>query len=78
MRVVGSGMGDEMVRRRNERFDVYCQVGQKCVEEDGAGALILTCAGMCDLKERLEERLKIPVFTGVVSAVKIAEQLPIW
>jgi len=78
VRVVGSGTSDEIVKKRKERLDVYCQVGQKCVEEDGAGALILTCAGMCDLKERLEERLKIPVFTGVVSAVKIAEQLPIW
>lgn len=75
VRVVGSGMDDEVVRRRHEMFDVYCQVGQKCVAEDGADALVLTCAGMGDLKERLEECLKVPVFSGVESAVKIAEQL---
>ena len=77
VRVVGSGIDDEIVRKRNEMFEIYYQVGQKCVDEDGAGALVLTCAGMSDLKERLEERLKIPVFSGVESAVKIAEQLPI-
>ena len=76
VRVVGSGLNDEIVRKRHEMFDVYCQVGQKCIEEDGAGALILTCAGMSDLKESLETYLKVPVFSGVESAVKIAEQLP--
>lgn len=77
VRVVGSGIDDEIVRKRNEMFEIYCQVGQKCIDEDGAGALVLTCAGMSDLKERLEKLLKIPVFSGVESAVKIAEQLPI-
>jgi allantoin racemase len=76
VRVVGSGIGDEIVRKRNEMFEVYCQVSRKCIDEDGAGALVLTCAGMSDLKERLEKLLKIPVFSGVESAVKIVEQLP--
>lgn len=75
VRFVGSGVDDEVVRRRHEMFDVYCQVSQKCVAEDGAEALVLTCAGMSDLKERLEGCLKIPVFSGVESAVKIAELL---
>lgn len=76
VRFVGSGLNDEIVRRRHEMLDVYCQVGQKCIDEDGAGALILVCAGMSDLKEYLEERLKIPVISGVVSAVKVVEQFP--
>ena len=67
------GTTDEIVKRRHEMFEVYCQVGQKCVE-DGAGAIILSCAGMSDIKEKLEKRLKVPVITGVISAVKIAEQ----
>lgn len=75
VRVVGSGISDEIVKKRKEMLDVYCEVGQKCVEEDGAGALILVCAGMSDLKEYLEERLKVPVIIGVVSAIKIVEQL---
>lgn len=68
------GTSDEVVKKRFEMFEVYCQAGQKCIEEDGAGALILTCAGMSDLKERLEQRLKVPVIVGVVSAIGIAEQ----
>ena len=54
-------------------FEVYCTVGQKCIE-DGAGALIFSCAGMSDIKERLEQYLKVPVIAGVISAVRIAEQ----
>lgn len=68
------GTSDEIVKKRHEMFDIYCQVGQKCVEEDGAEALIFSCAGMSDIKERLEQHLKIPVIAGVISAVKIAEQ----
>ncbi len=68
------GTSDEIVKMRNEMFEVYCQVSQKCVEEDGASALIFSCAGMSDIKEHLEQHLKIPVITGVMSVVKIAEQ----
>jgi len=75
-RVVGSGADDEIVKKRHQMLDAYIQVGQKCVDEDGAGALILICAGMSDLKEYLEEHLKVPVISGVISAVKIIEQLP--
>ena len=42
--------------------------------KDGAGALILSCAGMSDIKELLERELKVPVIAGVISALKIAEQ----
>jgi allantoin racemase len=76
VRVVGSGTSDEIVRKRQKMFNVYCQVGQQCVNEDGADALILSCAGMSDLGERLGKFLKTPVIIGVVSAVRIAEQLP--
>jgi len=71
-RAVGSS--DEIVKKRHEMFEVYCQVGQKCIEEDGAGALILSCAGMSDIKESLEQRLKVPIIAGVISALKIIEQ----
>jgi len=74
VKVIGRGDG-EIVKRRDEMFDSYYQAGKECVEEDGAGALVLSCAGMADLKERLEKQLKVPAFSGVESAVKIAEQL---
>ena len=67
------GTSDEVIRKRHDVFDVYCEVGQRCIQ-DGAGVLVFSCAGMSDLKERLEQRLKVPVVAGVVSAVKLAEQ----
>ena len=67
------GTSDEIVKKRFEMLDLYCQVGQKCIE-DGAGAIILSCAGMSDIKEDLEQHLKIPVIAGVISAIRIAEQ----
>ena len=67
------GTSDEIVKKRKEMLDHYCRIGQKCIE-DGADALIFSCAGMSDIKEYLEQRLKIPVISGVISAIKIAEQ----
>lgn len=76
VKVIGKGDG-EIVKKRNEMLDVYYQAGRECVEKDKAGALILACAGMADLKERLEGALKVPAFSGVESAVKIAEQISV-
>lgn len=68
------GVSDEIVRKRFEKFDIYLETGRKCIQEDGAEAIIFSCAGMANLKERLEQELKVPVIAGVISAVKIAEQ----
>lgn len=67
------GTSDEIVKKRFEKFNVYVDIGKKCIE-DGAEAIIFSCAGMSDLKERLEQELKAPVIAGVISAVKFAEQ----
>lgn len=74
VRVVGDGAGDAIVRSRHERLDVYLDAGRRCVQDDGAGALVLHCAGMSDLKEYLEGQLGVPVTSGVGSSVKLAEQ----
>ena len=63
----------KMLEKRHERFERYVELGKKLIE-DGAGAIILACAGMSDLKESLEQRLGIPVIPGTVAAVKMAEQ----
>jgi allantoin racemase len=76
VRVLGSETGDEIVKRRYQMLEAFYEVGKKCIDEDGAGALILLCAGLSDLTVCLEERLGVPVISGVISAVKIAEQLP--
>ena len=48
---------------------------KKAIEEDGAEAICLGCSGMTNFAEKLEKKLNIPVFDGVVSAVKLAEAL---
>ena len=45
----------------------------KAMEEDGAEAICLGCAGMVNFTEALQEELGIPVFDGVTAAVKMAE-----
>jgi len=70
-RPIGTDHG--LVDNRHEHFEEYVKLGKKLIE-DGAGAIIPTCAGMSDLKEALEQRLGVPVIPGVVAAVKMAEQ----
>jgi allantoin racemase len=67
------GTSDEIVKNRKEKLGVYVKVGKQCIK-DGAGVLILSCAGMGDVKEHLERELNIPVIAGAISALKIAEQ----
>jgi len=45
------------------------------VEEDGAEAILLGCAGMVSFTKELEKDLGVPVFDGVTAAVKMAEGL---
>jgi allantoin racemase len=48
---------------------------RRAVEEDGAEAILLGCAGMGPLDERLREEVQVPVLDGTVCAVKVAEAL---
>ncbi len=45
------------------------------VEEDGAEAVILGCAGMADLAADLSAEFGVPVIDGVAAGVKMAEAL---
>jgi len=71
------GINAEIVWKRQNNLEKYLKVGRQCIEQDGASAIILSCAGMSDLKETLEQELGVLVITGVVSALKIAEQFTI-
>lgn len=48
---------------------------RNAVENDGAEAICLGCAGMSKFTSELEKELKVPVFDGVAEAVKLAEAL---
>ena len=45
------------------------------IEEEGAEAVLLGCAGMTDLAAALTEETGVPVIDGVAAAVKFAEAL---
>ncbi len=57
---------------------VYQQLLNECraaIEQDGAEAIVLGCAGMSDLALELGIELNVPVIDGVSAAVKLAESL---
>jgi allantoin racemase len=47
----------------------------RAIEEDGAEAIVLGCAGMADLAAELGREHGLPVVDGVAAAVKLAESL---
>ncbi len=47
----------------------------RALEEDGAEAIVLGCAGMTDLARDLERKAAVPVIDGVACAVALAESL---
>ena len=47
----------------------------RALEEDGAEAIVLGCAGMTDLARDLEQQAGVPVLDGVACAVQLAESL---
>ncbi|OIS92353.1 aspartate/glutamate racemase family protein [Brucella cytisi] len=48
---------------------------ERAKAEDGAESIVLGCAGMSSLCERLKEATGVPVIDGVTAAVKMAEAL---
>jgi allantoin racemase len=58
--------------------DVYAKLKSECEKAillDGAEAIVLGCAGMSDLADRLSFDLGVPIIDGVTAAVKLAESL---
>jgi len=55
-------------------IEIARQIGQ-AINEDHADSIILGCAGMTELKTRMEEQFGLPVIDGIVCAVAFAEAL---
>ena len=56
----------------------YASILRECQQallEDGSGAIVLGCAGMADLCERLQSQLGVPVIDGVAAATATAQGL---
>ncbi len=57
---------------------LYARISAECeraLAEDGSGAIVLGCAGMADLCQRLSDTLRVPVIDGVSVAIKLVEAL---
>ena len=50
-------------------------MARRAVQEEGAEAVLLGCAGMADLSARLSERLGVPCIDGVAAGTKLLEAL---
>lgn len=59
----------------NATFEALRLAGKKCIEEDGAQCLVLSCLGMAGMGERLTAALGIPVLDPAPISVKWAEML---
>jgi allantoin racemase len=54
---------------------VLIEESRRAVEQDGAEAIVLGCAGMGPLDKRLGKQLGVPVLDGCGCAVTLAESL---
>ena len=60
--------------------DAYAQISNEiriALKDDCAEAIVLGCAGMTDLAERLSKEHGVPVIDGVGAAVKLIESLAV-
>ena len=65
VRLAGEGEGNLYYR--------YLTAAKRAIEEDEAEVIILGCAGLCTLAERLSSELGVPVLDGVVCGLAVAE-----
>lgn len=56
-------------------FDLLCAEIRACASQDRAELVILGCAGMAELCDRLSAKTGVPVIDGVTAAVRLAEAL---
>ncbi len=56
-------------------FDELERMGRIALEQDGAEALILGCAGMGGLDQQLSQSLSVPIVDPVAAGVRFAEML---
>ncbi|SJN53523.1 Asp/Glu/Hydantoin racemase [Vibrio ruber DSM 16370] len=65
----------ELERDGSEAAHKIAQEIELAIRDDRAEAIVLGCAGMVDLAERLSAQFSIPVLDGVTCAVSLCESL---
>ena len=59
----------------SDAFAAIVAESRAAVDDDGAEAIVLGCAGMADLAERMTDAVGVPVVDGVAAATKTVESL---
>jgi allantoin racemase len=52
--------------------DLFMELSRRAVKEDGAEVIVLGCAGMSGMDQKIQDALKVPVLDGVVCALILA------
>lgn len=66
----------ERIRDREPAMlEALAALGRRCVEEDGADAVVMACASMSVLADEVKDRIGVPVIDAVRLSVKAAEML---
>lgn len=65
----------ELERPGSEARRIITDECRRALAEDGAGAIVLGCAGMTDLCDDIAQTLGVPVLDGVGAATKMVEGL---
>src|SRR2546426_11263080 len=65
----------DLERPESDAYRVIVEECRRALAEDRSGAIVLGCAGMADLCERISREIGAPVIDGVSAAVKIVEGL---
>ncbi|MFQ5971311.1 MAG: aspartate/glutamate racemase family protein [Alphaproteobacteria bacterium] len=73
LRPIDVGVHD--VHGANDTSERLLEVGRKCVEEDGAEALVLGCSAIFGFHETMQQELGVPVIDALQASFKYAEFL---
>jgi allantoin racemase len=65
----------EIVQDMDRTKALMLDAAQRAIEEDGAEAILLGCAGMGPIDKAMQEELGVPVIDGTAAAVKMLEGL---
>ena len=65
----------ELEHPQSDAYRTILAECQRALTEDDSGAIVLGCAGMADLCQRLSDALGVPVIDGVTVATSMAEAL---
>jgi allantoin racemase len=65
----------DLERPESDAYRVIVDECRRALADDRSGAIVLGCAGMADLCERISSEIGAPVIDGVSAAVKLVEGL---